>query len=882
MSSARVPARSSARSAASAVWGPTLALLAALALLLAAAPSVPRGAQPADAGELQLVARELGIAHPPGYPLYTVAAHAFGRLVVALAPDPAPSTGDLHPHPAWPYAINLLSAALAIMTLAVVAVAGRRAGGSWRGGLIAASVLATCPTFVVLGLVANIRQATALLAAICMLAAMALVGGGRLGEGGREAPDRLDGAGDRADPARGSLVGLAIAFGLAAGHHPSLVFLAGPIGLSLLAAGALHGLPAGAIGRATLAGAVAWLVPQLYLPLRDAAGAALGPGDLDEPAALWRFVTGAAFRGDLLGAAETGRLVDRARVVLDVLALQLGPAGLALCLLGAVRGFRERPFLPVALLLAGSGAITAALAIVYRAPQTVEYLMPAYAALAVLAGGGSAVLDRWAGRLADLIRRVRSVGIDRAAEGQGLDAPRRRSGFAAWLAAAAVTTALVAPALATGLPGSAIEMASAEGLDASVEIALAAAACAEPPGTTTILSAWHFATPLWLAVEPGARNRIRYVAPDWTTGDPIGLTWAKELDRAGGGRGGGGAKTEGAGDDEGVGGAVILTNRTREIIDSGQPLWPLRGTPFFTDRPDAGCDPAAAVIAGPTSARAGASAVARIPTGGAIELDLDASAIERHGGRAEAWIELRPLESEAADGRSRLIEPLSISVRLVAPTDGTIWAQADRTFEASRWNDPRGIALRLSLVPSAGEVPERLDADVLLYRQTAAGPTPVPWSGERETISLGVLDARGWARPPHAPGAIPFGDAMVLEDSRIVVGEDAARVELAWRARRAFVSDYTVSVHASGDGWLAQHDGTPALGALPTLKWLPGWRVRDVHVVPLPEGRPANGPVTITVSVYDAFSLEPLPVTDPDRVRAGQGERATIFVGSER
>ena len=39
-------------------------------------PGTPGG----DAGELLQVALELGIAHPPGYPLWTMMAHGFSRL----------------------------------------------------------------------------------------------------------------------------------------------------------------------------------------------------------------------------------------------------------------------------------------------------------------------------------------------------------------------------------------------------------------------------------------------------------------------------------------------------------------------------------------------------------------------------------------------------------------------------------------------------------------------------------------------------------------------------------------------------------------------------------------------------------------------------------
>src|SRR5512137_2623825 len=58
---------------------------------------------PADNGEFQLVAWKLGIAHPPGYPLYTIVGWLFSRFFASPA-----------------FALNLLSAILAALTLVVI------------------------------------------------------------------------------------------------------------------------------------------------------------------------------------------------------------------------------------------------------------------------------------------------------------------------------------------------------------------------------------------------------------------------------------------------------------------------------------------------------------------------------------------------------------------------------------------------------------------------------------------------------------------------------------------------------------------------------------------------------------------------------------------
>ena len=77
-----------------------------LAYLVTAAPDI----LPADAGEFQLAAALLGVAHPPGYPLYTLLGHLFIRLIPWGTPA---------------YRLNLLSGLLAAGTLVLMARATR-------------------------------------------------------------------------------------------------------------------------------------------------------------------------------------------------------------------------------------------------------------------------------------------------------------------------------------------------------------------------------------------------------------------------------------------------------------------------------------------------------------------------------------------------------------------------------------------------------------------------------------------------------------------------------------------------------------------------------------------------------------------------------------
>lgn len=101
-------------------------------------------------------------------------------------------------------------------------------------------------------------------------------------------------------------------------------------------------------------------------------------------------------------------------------------------------------------------------------------------------------------------------------------------------------------------------------------------------------------------------------------------------------------------------------------------------------------------------------------------------------------------------------------------------------------------------------------------------------------------------------------------------------VDLVWTALRPLTQDYSVSAQATGAGWRAQDDGTPALGAIPTLKWIRGMGVTDRHRLVRPAD--AQGQGALTVSVYDAFTLDPLIVLDDRFLKLGQGQAPQVGI----
>ncbi|MGC8877943.1 MAG: ArnT family glycosyltransferase [Anaerolineae bacterium] len=111
------------------------------------------------------------------------------------------------------------------------------------------------------------------------------------------------------------------------------------------------------------------------------------------------------------------------------------------------------------------------------------------------------------------------------------------------------------------------------------------------------------------------------------------------------------------------------------------------------------------------------------------------------------------------------------------------------------------------------------------------------------------------ATPPlglHMVQSVPWeGAPLRLVGYQVEKKNGSAVVTLGWYAPAAVPIDYTVSVRLIGsDGrWLAQHDGWPAGGLLPTHQLRPGDYVRDVHVLELEEGQPVH---SVQVVVYDA------------------------------
>jgi hypothetical protein len=305
---------------------------------------------PADEGEFQRVAATAGVAHPPGYPLHTMLGWLFAHL-------------PLGPNPAW--RANFFSAVTAAATVALVFHTARRLTKSTWGGLVAALTLGSATTFWATATTASIRPLTAFFTALCIYALTQHAVALRSTRRNTFHVSHPQPSNDR------NLVLFALALSLGLTHHLSLLFPATVFiaYLTLVDPGLLRQprrwlkpIAAFALGLLVLA----------YLPLRGAPELRTLPG-------FFHYFLGLGFRGDMFALNLLGRLI----ILPTLLRFQFNPLLLLAMSFGALLLlWRDRK---LALLLVGSFLVHTAINLTYRAPQTVEYEMPAYVSLALLA-----------------------------------------------------------------------------------------------------------------------------------------------------------------------------------------------------------------------------------------------------------------------------------------------------------------------------------------------------------------------------------------------------------------------------------------------------------------------------------------------------------------
>ena len=864
---------------------------------------------PSNSGEFQFVADVLGIAHPPGYPLYTM----LGKLFTLIP------LGDVA------YRVNLTSAFFAALTLALVSRTVRRVTGSAWGGVVGALALGASTTFWAQATTANTRSLTAFFAALMLFALVSYAQRIQNCSEGiacnlwlpspllawiRRSRPSKSGSTDAKKRGEAYLILFALAFGLGITHHGSLVFLILPLIAFLL----VTNISVFTRLRSLLKPLHAFLlslVVLLYLPVRGIMGAPFGPPDIATPAGFLNHVLARGFRGDMFYFAKSGLLLERFKVLTNILNFQFGLGLLVAALLGALIMLGKNWRL--LLLCGGAIAVQIVIAITYRAPETVEYLMPAYVPLAVIIGYGAAMLGRWSrfkALNACLASLVILLGTAQLAD--------RYPSFA-WLS----------------------EDRSARQYAESI--------MSNAPSDALVLANWHWATPLWyLQYSEGVRPdvEVKYVYPEGA--EPISATWLRRVEDNVGQR------------------PLIVTNYYQEFGATPYRFTPLgeaflvQNEPIFDvpgdiARLDATFEgkirllgyrlPEDSVPAGhslylhlywqPTVELEGNYSffVHLVGDGGQVLGQMDVThdmAGFRTGEISVDRYEIQVLPTTPS-GSYQLIAGMYITLpeggwqRLTTEEGGEAVPLAEVevaspalppvTLHPLHQPFASGVTLMGVDYDTSLEGARRVylhwhrfgagngDHDVLLYAgdsvaargrlpQVPLGAylttahdlplTAVPLQVELRSTDDVINQRLGpWGGPLGGRLALPtppprshyvhLGGEMLLAgvEYRKLPG-DTVRVELRLVAKKPILRDYVVSVRLADEAGrlLSQDDTVPALGAIPTLKWIRGSSIADVHFVPVPVGAQA-GSLRLSLIVYDAFTMRKLGVLDDRLAKLG-------------
>ena len=891
----------------------------AVALVVYVATTAP-DVLPADAGEFQLAAALLGVAHPPGFPLYTMLGHLFVRLLPWGTPA---------------YRLNLMSAVVAAGTLVLVARATRvwagRLGASITdvpsalpstglgtgsagasspvaliGGLAAALTLGTATTFWAQATIASKRPLTVFFVALAFYALSRFAA---------------------AEEARGTgraLVLLGLALGLGLGQDAlgfaSVLFVAV---YALLMDPRLAAQPRRWF-RPALAG-LAGLLPLAYLPIRGAMGAILAPEGLDTLPGFLHHFLGLGFSGDMFAFANLADLPHRVALLPTLFPFQFNLLLLAGAFLGLV-GLLRRDW-RLLVLLAGSLVLHAFISITYRAPQTVEYLMPAYVPLAIAVGlvpalahlsfpsshilgpALSAIL-LWAGLLNGWAHGPSFVELARDHTARQAAEP---------LLETAPTGALILADWRWAMPLRYLQ--EVEGLRPDVEVRYVYPVAGEEyrdvwlrrieeadPGVAILLThSYEFDGYTAEPWETGFLVRRRPVTEPAAPLASVGVTFEEQVQVVG----------------YGLRQDRFHPGQVAEFVLAWRPVRPFESAPSFTlrlvdgeGRQQAQVDRRLGTGSEPGEVRFQRLALPLYPTlaPGRYQVMLGAYTA------GEAGFE----NLAAEDGQTTvLLADLDLaSLGCAGPAEQPRWTLQSAIVRLSAHDQVYNLqsapfTLHRQAVPFAagptlvGVDYDRSVPDVLrVYldwrgavgegwqaRVRSAGGieaatrlAPVP-EGAYQTVALdlqGVTQGGLWLSLADSQGQVasaagpwgwlvgevrlpapaldarfvPLGDEMALVGvaPRRVVRDGVMPVDVTLVGLRPLTADDGTSVRlVAGDGRVAVHDCQPALGAVPTLKWIRGSRVVDRHLLPVGED---FGEAQATFVAYERFRLTPLPPMD--------------------
>lgn len=882
---------------------PAIVFVLALALYVA---TLSPDLLAADNAEYQLVAHHLGVAHPPGYPLYTMVGKLFTLLPLKA--------------PAW--RVNLYAAVTGALTLALVARTVQRLIGSAWGGVAAALALGVAPTFWAQSTTANIRSLTIFFTAWCFDALVAF------GQALRQCSGQ---ARQHGQTGQRELCWFALGLGLGIGHHFSLGFLVPAFGLYLLVTDpSLARQPRRWISPGLIF--LSTFIVLAYLPIRGAMGAVLAPDHLTTLDGFLEHVLARGFGGDMFAFLRWGVLPHRLTVMEDILAFQFGRPLLVVAGLGSltVLWHDKRRFL-----LFGLGfALFYSLIATYRAPQTVEYLMPAYVPVAIAVGylaGTVAEMQRWSPTGPLLVALILLPGLFRLLSHYPSFATLRHDrtsrDYAESILRDAPPNAAIFSNLHWWMAFRYLQLT--EGLRPDVEAvyvypqgesyaanwvacieaapdALPDCLDADPMGRPLIVTDYwpreyetlpYRFTPFNQAFlvqrEPSFAPPPGLTPLDVTLEDQVQLVGYRLSDET---------LTPGRS-------LVVhlawqpLTEWKRDYSffvqllgpaglvgqgkDTTHPAGRYQAGEVLLDRFEVAVWPAVtpgdyALIAGVYFTPAGGGWQRLTTSGGQDHVSLGTV-------RAEAPtsppVTLHPLRHRFMDGLSLVGadfdqspgQPRRVYLHWQLPANSGV----GHTVQLAVDGEPVAQG-HLPALPGGGYLTTAYDVP---SGSLAATVRPAGGKGSVSRIGpWGLFLSRPISLPDPPPGSrfVPLGGEMALTGVQMQRGiklsakerpllgipdgrGEILQVDLYWLSLGALTRDRVVSVQALT--WGVNHDSVPALGMIPTLKWIRGTMVRDRHFLLLPDK--ANGEADLQLIVYDHFTHQPLTLLDERLAKLG-------------
>jgi hypothetical protein len=356
------------------------------------------------------------------------------------------------------------------------------------------------------------------------------------------------------------------------------------------------------------------------------------------------------------------------------------------------------------------------------------------------------------------------------------------------------------------------------------------------PSNAIVLSNWHWANPLWyLQQVEGLRRDVQvdYVYP---RGEPLATSWLNAI-----------------GDGLPTGRAVIVDMYFRNEFEASPYFFEPIGPAAFQVLPSPRTEPPGDFISSNSDFEnkfrlvGYSTPVAAAPAGEALTI-------------------LLTYRVEAQPDRD-----YSFFVHLV-DASGQVIGQSDQTLQTTRYHVGDVIVARFFVAPLTTVPPGEYSLLAGIYSVSGDGQiTSLNSAGsERVAITTAKVEAPDRLIDPSGialSGGIRFLGSSASTTATLHPG-DHLTLDLHFTAARPILRDLVVSVQLTGSGWRAVDDSVPALGAIPTLKWIAGSQITDRHELIVPQNA-TPGPAAVTLSLYDSFTQQPLSPLDAELIKQG-------------